>query len=71
MKIFNSGIKPIVYNRSFDGVQCIHPNKYLTFPDDEGKKLIAKFEKAVSEEDFKVIQEDKKKKAEELKKKGK
>ena len=71
MKVFNIGIKPLVYKRSFDGVQCIHPNKYLVFGEDEGEKLIAKFKNAVSEKDYNKIQEDKKKKAEELKKKDK
>jgi len=68
MKVFNKGIKPLIYSRTFDGPQVIHPNKHLVFGDDEGKKLIGKFENAVSEKDFKDIQEDKKK-AEE--KKGK
>lgn len=52
MKVFNIGNRPLVYSRNFDGVQCIHPKKYLTFGEDEGKKLIKKFDNAVSEKDF-------------------
>lgn len=69
MKVFNIGVKPLVFKRSFDGPQCIHPNKYLTFGEDEGKKLIAKFKNAVSEDDYKKIVKDRKKEAEELAKK--
>lgn len=71
-KVFNKGKKPIVYNRSFDGQQCIHPGKGLTFGQDEAKKIIDKFSAAVSEDDYKkhlADIEDQKKEAE--KKKGK
>mgnify|MGYP000689746280 CR=1 FL=1 len=52
-KVFNKGKKPIIYNRTFDGHQCIHPGKGLTFGTDEAKKIIDKFPAAVSEDDYK------------------
>lgn len=60
MKVYNKGTKPIVYKRSFDGVQAIHPKKYLTFGEDEGKKLIKKFENAVDEKEWESLQKKKK-----------
>ena len=62
MKVYNIGTKPIVYSRNFDGVQAIHPNKHLVFGDDEGAKIISKFENAVSEKDYLALTEKKDKK---------
>jgi len=51
-KVYNTGKKPLIYNRNFDGTQCIHPGKFLVFGEDESKKLIKKFDNAVSEEEW-------------------
>lgn len=64
-KVFNKGAKPIIYSRSFDGHQCIHPGKGLTFGEDEAKKIIKKFDNAVSEQDYEKHLADIKKKNQE------
>lgn len=62
-KVYNIGIKPIVWRRTFKGTEVIHPGKSDIFSHQKAKEIIKKFPDAVSEEDYKKIQDEKKKEA--------
>ena len=51
-RVYNKGIRPIVFKRDRTGVDCIHPGKFLNFNPEVAKKIIAKYENACSEEDY-------------------
>lgn len=61
MRVFNKGVKPIVYSRGYGGNLVIQPKKFIVFGDDEAKKVIAKFEDAISEKDFEDLHKKEKK----------
>ena len=70
VKVYNRGVRPVVFKRDRTGVDAIHPGKFLTFDPDRAKLVIAGFEDACSEEDFKAITKKKKadkKKSDEVK----
>lgn len=68
VKVYNKGVRPIVFKRDLTGVDCIHPGKCLTFNPKIAEKIIAKFENACSEEDYaKHLQELAERKAKEEK----
>lgn len=62
VKVYNKGVKPIVWKRNLKGVEAIHPRKYGLFGADKAKEIIAKFTDAVSEADYKKLTEEKDKK---------
>lgn len=69
MKVYNKGVRPIVYKRDLTGVDAIHPGKYLDFPNEQGIEIIEKFENACSEQDYKKHLEENTKESEVLNKK--
>ena len=52
-KVYNKGIRPIVYLRTLRGVRCIHPGKFDSFSEKRADEIIKKFDDAVSEKDYK------------------
>ena len=58
-KVYNKGIRPIVYFRMGNDVKVIHPKKYGEFFAEISKGMIAKFPDAVSEKDFKKLMDKK------------
>ena len=57
IKVFNKGVKPIVWKRGLKGTEAIHPRKFDVFSPEKAKELIAKFDDAVSEEEYKKLTE--------------
>jgi len=53
IKVFNKGIRPIVFRRTRNGIEVIHPGKFLTFNQKIGEAIIQKHENACSEDDYK------------------
>ena len=65
VKVFNKGMRPVVFKRDRTGTDAIHPGKFLTFASEKSKGIIDKFEDACSESDYeKHCQEVAKKQAE-------
>lgn len=79
VKVFNKGIRPVVFKRDRTGVDAIHPGKFKTFNSKVGNAIIDKFKDACSENDYekhlkevaKKQENDQKKTASETKKKTK
>lgn len=63
VKVYNKGVKPIVWKRDLKGTEAIHPRKFDLFSDKKAKELIEKFTDAVSEEDYKKHVDEQNKKA--------
>ena len=55
MKVYNKGIRPIVWNRTRKGVKVIHPGKFDVFGKEHAEAIIKKFPDAVSEADYKKV----------------
>lgn len=70
VKVYNKGIKPVVFKRDLTGVDAIHPGKFMTFEAEKAAGIIKDHKDACSEEDFKKHQEEVKKAAAEAKKKA-
>ena len=70
IKVYNKGVRPIVWERSLKGTFAIHPFKFDVFSDKKAKEIIEKFEDAVTEADYKSYTEEKAKESE-ADKKGK
>ncbi len=52
VKVYNKGIRPVVFKRDLTGTDAIHPGKFLTFNAKIAEAVIAKFENACSEADY-------------------
>lgn len=61
IKVYNKGVKPIVWKRDLRGTEAIHPRKFGYFGEKEGKDIIGKFPDAVSEADYKKLKVPEKK----------
>lgn len=74
VKVYNKGIKPIVYKRGRTGTETIHPGKFVFFEESIAEAIVEKFENACTEKEYKETlkaKEAEPKKAEkEVKKKG-
>lgn len=62
MKVYNIGIRPIVYDRK-RGVRVIHPRKFVELPEKKAEWVISTFENACSETDYEKSLANEKKKA--------
>ena len=58
-KVYNKGIRPIVWYRTRTSVKAIHPGKFDVFGKKQAEEIIKKFPDAVSEEDYKKPQSKK------------
>ena len=70
-KVYNKGIRPIVYLRTLRGVKCIHPGKFDLFSKIRADEIIKKFPDACSGKDWNTVLETRKREAEEARKKAK
>lgn len=52
VRVYNKGIKPIVYERSFRGILAIHPRRYIDTSPAHAEELFALSPNAVSEEEY-------------------
>ncbi len=52
-KVYNKGIRPIVWHRTRTDVKAIHPGKFDVFGREHAEAIIKKFPDAVSEADYK------------------
>ena len=52
VKVYNKGIRPVVFKRDRTGIDAIHPGKFLTFNAKKANAIIAKFEHACIKEDY-------------------
>jgi len=52
VKVYNKGIKPIVWKNDLISTEAIHPRKSQLFSDKVAKEIIEKFKDAVSEKDW-------------------
>lgn len=52
VKVYNKGIRPIVWKSTLKGREAIHPGKYDVFSKELADQIISKFSDAVSEADF-------------------
>ena len=57
IRVYNKGIRPIVYNRERGTVEAIHPNKFLVFSEETATAIIEKFSDACTQEDFEKSKE--------------
>ncbi len=66
MKIYNKGIRPIVYKQDLTGTEVIQPGKFVefSFGKKEAQEFIDKFENACNKDDYKKHLEELKNKAE-------
>ena len=60
VKVYNKGIKPIVFLRNYKGAFVIQPGKFETFPSDKAKEIIDRYPDAVDEKTFFGQTEEKK-----------
>ena len=60
IKVYNKGVKPIVWKSTLRGRKVIHPGKCGLFSPPLAAEIIAKFDDAVSESDFKKSKAPKK-----------
>lgn len=70
VKVFNKGVRPVVFKRDRTGTDAIHPGKFLTFDEDKAKGIIKDFEDACSEKEYKAFLEKREKEREEARKKA-
>ena len=70
VKVYNKGTRPVVFKRDRNGVDAIHPGKFLTFDPDRAKAIIEKFEDACTGEDHEKHLEEVAKKQADIKKKA-
>lgn len=59
VKVYNKGVRPIVWKRDLKGTEAIHPKKFDVFSKEKAEEIIKKFEDAVSESDYKKLTEKK------------
>lgn len=52
VKVYNKGIRPIVWKSTLKGREAIHPGKYDVFSKEFADQIIEKFDDAVNEADF-------------------
>lgn len=52
VKVYNKGVRPVVFKRDRTGVDAIHPGKFLIFPPSIGDAIIKNFKNACSETDY-------------------
>ena len=61
MRVYNLGVKPIIYERNNTGVKVLHPRKSALIPEKKAKEIIKKYDNLYSEADYyKKIKESKK-----------
>lgn len=70
VKVFNKGVRPVVFKRDRTGTDAIHPGKFLTFEAEKAKVIIEKFDNACSEADYAKHCEEVAKKQAEIQKKA-
>jgi len=79
VKVYNKGVRPVVFKRDRTGTDAIHPGKSLAFDPKKAEVIIKKFKDACSEADYKKhivevskkVEADQKKSESEAKKKAK
>lgn len=60
VKVYNKGVKPVVWKSTLRGREAIHPGKYDLFSAPLAAEIIDKFDDAVSESDWKKLKAPKK-----------
>lgn len=56
VKVYNKGLKPIVWKRGLKGIEAIHPRKYSLFGKEKAEEIIKKFDDAVSEKEWEELE---------------
>jgi len=70
VKVYNKGVRPVVFKRNRTGVDAIQPRKFLIFDKEQAAEIIKTHENACSEADYKKHLEAEAKKAESARKKA-